>query len=85
MPLSLHLQATKTNALTLAARDAAVFTKTILFGLSMRLMLTAERAELLEFETLGSRLFILRVAVVPALAFVALQLNNFARHNSFPS
>jgi hypothetical protein len=46
----------------------------------MRLMLAAERTELLELETLGSRLFVLCVAVVPALAFIALQLNNLARH-----
>jgi hypothetical protein len=46
----------------------------------VRLVLAAERAELLELETLRSRLFILGVAVVPALAFVALQLDNFARH-----
>jgi hypothetical protein len=35
-------------------------------------MLTAERAELLELKALGSRLFVLRIAVVPTLAFVAL-------------
>jgi hypothetical protein len=49
------------------------------------LVLAAERAELLELETLGSRLFVLRVAIVPAFAFVALQLNNLARHDLFPS
>jgi hypothetical protein len=38
----------------------------------MRLMLAAERAKLLEFQTLGSRLFILRIAVISSLAFVAL-------------
>ncbi len=45
-------------------------------------MLAAERAELLKLETLGSRLLVLRVAVVPALAFITLQLNNFARHTA---
>jgi hypothetical protein len=48
-------------------------------------MLAAERAELLELKTLSGRLFVLRVAVVPAFTFIALQLNNLARHNSFPS
>jgi hypothetical protein len=57
----------------------------ILLGLAVWLVLTAERAELLKLKALGSRLFVLRVAVVPAFTFVALQLNNLARHNSFPS
>jgi hypothetical protein len=48
----------------------------------MRLMLAAERAELLEFETLSRRLLVLGVAVVPALALVTLKLNNLARHAS---
>jgi hypothetical protein len=51
----------------------------------MGLMLAAEWAELLEFETLGCRLLILRVAVIPAFALVALQLDNFARHTADPS
>jgi hypothetical protein len=38
----------------------------------MRLMLAAERAKLFEFETLGGRLFVLRIAVVPTLALIAL-------------
>jgi hypothetical protein len=38
----------------------------------MRLMLAAERAKLLEFQTLSGRLFILRIAVVSSLALVAL-------------
>jgi hypothetical protein len=38
----------------------------------MRLMLAAERAKFLEFETLGGRLLILRIAVVSTLALIAL-------------
>jgi hypothetical protein len=51
----------------------------------MRLVLAAERTELLKLETLGRRLFVFCVAVVPAFAFIALQLNNFARHAKFLS
>lgn len=47
-------------------------------------MLAAERTELLKLETLSGRLLVLGVAVVPALAFIALQLNNFARHAAGP-
>jgi hypothetical protein len=43
-----------------------------LFGFAMRLMLTAERAKLLEFETLSGCLLILGIAVIPSLALVAL-------------
>jgi hypothetical protein len=48
----------------------------------MRLVLAAERTELLKLETLSGRLFVFCVAVVPALTFIALQLNNFARHTA---
>jgi hypothetical protein len=54
--------------------------KSLLLCFAMRLMLAAKRAELLEFETFGCRLFVLRVAVVSTFTFVALQLDNFARH-----
>jgi hypothetical protein len=47
----------------------------------MRVMFTAKRAELFEFDPLGRRAFVLRLAVVPVLAFAALELNNFSRHN----
>jgi hypothetical protein len=46
----------------------------------MRLMFTAERAELLEFNTLCGGPLILGLAVVPVFAFAALELNNFTWH-----
>jgi hypothetical protein len=46
----------------------------------MWLMLAAKRAELLKLKTLCRGLLVLRVAIVPALALVTLQLDNFARH-----
>jgi hypothetical protein len=58
----------------------------MLLGFPMRLVLTAKWAELLEFQTLGRRLLILRITVIPSLALVALQLNNLSRHPaSIPS
>jgi hypothetical protein len=53
-----------------------------LFGLTMRLMLPAIGAEFLEFQTLRGGLLILRIAVVPVLAFLALELNDLARHTA---
>jgi hypothetical protein len=47
----------------------------------MWLMLAAERAKLLQLKTLGGSLLVLGIAIVPALAFVALQLDDFARHD----
>jgi hypothetical protein len=46
----------------------------------MRLVFPAARAELLELETLGGCLLVLGVAVVPLLALLALERNDFARH-----
>jgi hypothetical protein len=45
------------------------------------LMLTAKRAELFHRETLSGRPLILRLTVVPVLAFFALKLNDLAGHN----
>jgi hypothetical protein len=45
-------------------------------------MLAAERAKLLELETLRSGLLVLGIAVVPALALVTLKLDNLARHTA---
>jgi hypothetical protein len=46
----------------------------------MRLVLAAAGAELFELETLGSRLLVLHVRVVPLFALVALERNDFACH-----
>jgi hypothetical protein len=46
----------------------------------VRLVLAAKRAEFLKFQALGCRLLVLCIAVIPSLALVALQLNNFSRH-----
>jgi hypothetical protein len=51
----------------------------------MRLMLAALRTELFHFETLGCRLLVLGVAVVPIFALSALKGNDFARHNFTPN
>jgi hypothetical protein len=48
-------------------------------------VLAAERTELLKLKTLSGCLLVLGVAVVPAFAFITLQLNNFARHAAGPS
>jgi len=53
---------------------------TSLLDLAVRLVLTAPRAELLELETLGGRLLVLGIGVVPLLAFLALERDDFARH-----
>jgi hypothetical protein len=43
----------------------------------MRLVLAAAVTELLELQTAGGRLFVLRSRVIPLLALSALQRNNF--------
>jgi hypothetical protein len=43
-------------------------------------MLAARRAELLQFQSLGVRLLVLRAAIVLALALGALKRDNLARH-----
>jgi hypothetical protein len=55
----------------------------LLFGFPVRLMLPAVRAKLLEFETRGGRLFVLGVGVVPVLAFLTLERDDFSRHSLF--
>jgi hypothetical protein len=49
----------------------------------VRLVLAAAVTELLELETAGGRLLVLRRRVVPLLAFSALQCHNFPHLNSF--
>jgi hypothetical protein len=44
-------------------------------------MLSAPITKLLEFETLGRRLFVFRRGVVPTLAVTTLEHNIIARHN----
>jgi hypothetical protein len=55
-----------------------------LFRFAMRLVLAAVRTEFLHFQTLGGRLFILRACVVPVLAFLALECDDFSRHFLLP-
>jgi hypothetical protein len=47
-------------------------------------MFAAVWAELLQLNPFRGGLLILRVAIVPVLAFLALELDNLARHNSVP-
>jgi hypothetical protein len=47
----------------------------------MRLMLPAERTELLQLNPFGGGALVLSLAIVPILAFAALELNDFTRHN----
>ena len=51
-----------------------------LLDFAVRLMLTTLRTELLELETIGSRLLVLHVRVVPIFALSALKGDNFTRH-----
>jgi hypothetical protein len=46
----------------------------------MRVMLAAVWAELLHLETLGGRLLVLRACIVPVLAFLALERDDFSWH-----
>jgi hypothetical protein len=50
----------------------------------MRLVLAAVRTEFLHFQTLGGRLFVLRACVVPVLAFLALERDDFSWHFLLP-
>jgi hypothetical protein len=55
-----------------------------LFRFFMTCVLTAASAELLELQTIGSCLFVLRRHVIAALTVTALQYNIVSWHNSFP-
>ena len=46
----------------------------------MRLMLTAERTEFLEFDPLRRGALVFRFAVIPVFAFAALERNDFSWH-----
>jgi hypothetical protein len=46
----------------------------------VRLVLAATGAELLEFEALRCRLLVLGVRIIPFLALLALERDNFPRH-----
>jgi hypothetical protein len=48
----------------------------------VRLVLPAVIAELFHFETLGGRLLVFGVRVVPVLAFLTLECNDFSCHNA---
>ena len=47
-------------------------------------MLTAVVTELLHFETLGSRLLVLGIGIVPVLAFLTLERDDFSWHFVLP-
>jgi hypothetical protein len=51
-----------------------------LLRLAVRLVLTAVGAELFHFETLCGRLLILGIRVVPVLAFLTLERDDFSWH-----
>jgi hypothetical protein len=61
-------------------RDLPQVVPELLLCFSMRLMLTAERAEFLHLQPFCRCLLILRLAVVAVLTFTALKLNDFAWH-----
>jgi hypothetical protein len=46
----------------------------------VRVVLAAMRAELFHFETLGGRLLVFSARVVPVLAFLTLERDDFSRH-----
>jgi hypothetical protein len=46
----------------------------------VRVVLPAIRAELLHFETLSRRLFVFRARIVPVLAFLTLERDDFSWH-----
>jgi hypothetical protein len=56
----------------------------LLFGFPMRVVLTAMRAEFLHFETLSGRLLVFGARVVPVLAFLALERDDFSWHFCLP-
>jgi hypothetical protein len=62
-------------------RQGACRLPTSLLDFFVRLMLAALGAELLELETIGSRLLVLHVRVVPIFAFRTLKRDYFARHD----
>jgi hypothetical protein len=45
-------------------------------------VLPAERAELLKLQAFRGGLLVLCIAVIPVLAFLALELNDLARHTA---
>jgi hypothetical protein len=51
----------------------------------VRLMLPAVRAKLLHFETLSGRLLVLGVGVVPVLAILTLERDDFSCHTDLLS
>jgi hypothetical protein len=55
-----------------------------LLGFPMRVMFAAVRAEFFHFKTLGRRLFVLGACVVPVLALLALERDDFSWHCSLP-
>jgi hypothetical protein len=61
-----------------------LFQPTKLLRFAVRLVLSAVRAELLQLDPFRGGLLILRIAIVPVLALLALELDDLARHNSVP-
>jgi hypothetical protein len=56
--------------------------KSALFCFPVRVVFAAMRAKLLHFKTLGCRLFVLGARVVPVLAFLTLERDDFSWHFS---
>jgi hypothetical protein len=56
----------------------------VLLRFPVCVVLPAIRAELLHFETLSGRLLVLGGGVVPVLAFLTLERNDFSWHFSLP-
>jgi hypothetical protein len=54
-----------------------------LLDFPMRAVLPAERAKLLEFQTLRRGLLVLRVRIISILTLGALKRNNFASHSPY--
>ena len=52
----------------------------LLLRLPMRVMLAAVRAKLFHLKTLGRRLLVFSARIVPVLAFLTLERNDFSRH-----
>ena len=58
-----------------------VTTRTLrLLRLAVRLVFPAKRTEFFQLQPLGCSSLVLRLAVVPILAFTALELDNLTRH-----
>jgi hypothetical protein len=53
----------------------------LLLCLAVRMVLAAMRAELFHLEALSGRLLVLCARIVPVLAFLTLERDDFSRHS----